>query len=520
MLVGLHRSPSGENSVDNSHQKSTFDRRRRRACTFASSRRRGVVWFHMLLLQFRELALSAQAHTRGVAISNEFTVFAGCCRVQIGDNARNPNELYRNFAARNLEECREECAHDPDCFGFEFNTGDQKWQERCEIWNRAPDTFFSAVTTCSCFVKLFCRESSCPGDKHVCREHNACLGRDVDACTDDMKSTNFHCVCKSGLTGEDCTNHCDVHNGGCHDSAICTNTDGSRECTCPAGFRGDGISACEDIDECQENNGGCHDSAICTNTDGSRECICPVGFRGDGISACEDIDECLENNGGCHDSAICTNTDGSHECICKAGFSGNGVSCSDKNYCMPSSCGNHGKCIDKIAPEVGFTCICDEEYGGQFCQFAGIYEWVAQSWSSCTRLCGSGVMTREVHCLETMGPSKSKVGEQYCSSRPSPTSFQVCNAFSCISPILRMKKNGRSSKSVPRKSDSAAIDVEATGSTQKLQERHPRGGSTTEIIAQNAVIFLITSGMLLFCFAYSGIAYCFRGRLDDPVLQF
>ena len=49
-----------------------------------------------------------------------------------------------------------------------------------------------------------------------------------------------------------------------------------------------------DINECEVDNGGCHENAICSNTDGriphstqGRICICPEGLFGDGISRCE-----------------------------------------------------------------------------------------------------------------------------------------------------------------------------------------------------------------------------------------
>ena len=41
-----------------------------------------------------------------------------------------------------------------------------------------------------------------------------------------------------------------------------------------------------DIDECSENNRPryCHDNAICTNTNGSYNCTCKNGYTGNGAS--------------------------------------------------------------------------------------------------------------------------------------------------------------------------------------------------------------------------------------------
>ncbi len=41
-------------------------------------------------------------------------------------------------------------------------------------------------------------------------------------------------------------------------------------------WTGSGLS-CTDINECLTNNGGCHPSATCTNTQGSRTCTCKTG---------------------------------------------------------------------------------------------------------------------------------------------------------------------------------------------------------------------------------------------------
>jgi len=39
-----------------------------------------------------------------------------------------------------------------------------------------------------------------------------------------------------------------------------------------------------DIDECLTNNGGCSPNALCTNTPGSRNCTCKAGYSGNGVN--------------------------------------------------------------------------------------------------------------------------------------------------------------------------------------------------------------------------------------------
>ena len=112
-----------------------------------------------------------------------------------------------------------------------------------------------------------------------------------------------------------------------------------------------------DINECLTSNGGCHATlATCTNTVGSRTCTCKTGYSGDGIT-CNgtiflqfiffkntnnnnnkkkktnseiDVNECQGEGSGnncASGTATCTNTVGSFSCSCNTGYSGNGVTC-------------------------------------------------------------------------------------------------------------------------------------------------------------------------------------------------
>ena len=82
-----------------------------------------------------------------------------------------------------------------------------------------------------------------------------------------------------------------------------------------------------DIDECQSGDFDCDDNAECSNTPGSYQCDCRAGYSGNGM-ICTDIDECL--NDPCDMNATCTNTNGSYYCQCYSGFVGNGTVCTRK----------------------------------------------------------------------------------------------------------------------------------------------------------------------------------------------
>ena len=48
-------------------------------------------------------------------------------------------------------------------------------------------------------------------------------------------------------------------------------------------------SGVTDIDECELEEDNCHENADCINTDGSYQCECKTGYRGDGITDCQEI---------------------------------------------------------------------------------------------------------------------------------------------------------------------------------------------------------------------------------------
>jgi hypothetical protein len=135
------------------------------------------------------------------------------------------------------------------------------------------------------------------------------------------------------LSEEIQTNECLDNNGGCwrdkvNNVTACKDTFRGRVCECPivkgVKFVGDGYTNCEasGIGRCEINNGGCwketkHGKTIsaCLNEE-SEGCKCLAGFKGDGVKSCEDVDECKEKLFCQCKGCSCTNTWGSYECSC------------------------------------------------------------------------------------------------------------------------------------------------------------------------------------------------------------
>ncbi|KAI3908367.1 hypothetical protein MKX01_027389 [Papaver californicum] len=71
----------------------------------------------------------------------------------------------------------------------------------------------------------------------------------------------------------------------CHESSQCNNLENNPgyRCTCFKGYKGNPYlsSGCQDVNECEDqNNNPCE--GICINTNGSFNCTCPAGSYGDG----------------------------------------------------------------------------------------------------------------------------------------------------------------------------------------------------------------------------------------------
>ncbi|KAL9275681.1 Vacuolar-sorting receptor 2-like protein [Drosera capensis] len=139
------------------------------------------------------------------------------------------------------------------------------------------------------------------------------------------------------LTADIETNECLQNNGGCWEDKVanitaCRDTFRGRVCECPTvqgvKFVGDGYTHCQASGymRCKINNGGCwkesrggREFSACMD-DHTKGCTCPPGFRGDGLHNCEDIDECKEKLACQCSGCKCTNTWGGYQCGCSDGL--------------------------------------------------------------------------------------------------------------------------------------------------------------------------------------------------------
>ena len=71
----------------------------------------------------------------------------------------------------------------------------------------------------------------------------------------------------------------------------------------------------QDVDECLAVPAVC--GGECTNTVGSYECSCPAGYRAaEGKQACQDVDECTEARPCSGATQHCHNTAGGYSSSC------------------------------------------------------------------------------------------------------------------------------------------------------------------------------------------------------------
>ncbi|MEY4511173.1 MAG: hypothetical protein RLZZ450_3295 [Pseudomonadota bacterium] len=137
-------------------------------------------------------------------------------------------------------------------------------------------------------------------------------------------------------------------------------------CDCADGYLAVG-ETCKDVDECASKSSPCTGKAVCKNTVGSYECTCPMGLTdvlGDGTQ-CDvaDKDDCARKP--CLNGSKCLDGANAFTCDCTGtGFAGT-LCDMNADDCSPNPCRNGGTCTDSVS---GYMCKCKEGWAGEQCQ--------------------------------------------------------------------------------------------------------------------------------------------------------
>uniref|UniRef100_A0A8C4Z1Y9 Uncharacterized protein n=1 Tax=Gadus morhua TaxID=8049 RepID=A0A8C4Z1Y9_GADMO len=154
----------------------------------------------------------------------------------------------------------------------------------------------------------------------------------------------------------------------CGPDSICTNLNGTYNCTCLPGFNNTNSAdklgttpSCEDIDECFEYPCGEGD---CKNIPASFECDCHVGYQLGPAAAppCQDIDECF-NSTVCGPRSNCTNVPGKHICQCEPGYIATDPSTAPDE---DNTCEDADECVEDVTI-CGPEAVCNNTIGAHFC---------------------------------------------------------------------------------------------------------------------------------------------------------
>uniref|UniRef100_A0A3Q3T0A3 Crumbs cell polarity complex component 2 n=1 Tax=Mastacembelus armatus TaxID=205130 RepID=A0A3Q3T0A3_9TELE len=174
-------------------------------------------------------------------------------------------------------------------------------------------------------------------------------------CVDQLNG--YFCRCPSGFGGQDCRTHItDCIDEPCRNNGTCMLRPEGFECQCAAGFEGNTCE--EDVNECSSEP--CQNGAICIDGVAEFHCFCVPGFQG---YNCEiDINECASRP--CENNATCINEKDHYECECLMGFSG--VNCEiEIDECESSPCQNGATCHDLIGM---YSCECLPGFNGADCE--------------------------------------------------------------------------------------------------------------------------------------------------------
>ena len=248
----------------------------------------------------------------------------------------------------------------------------------------------------------------CPRDENgLLKFYGSLCGQDTDECAYTSSSTLW------------AYHNCDLN-------ATCSNTVGSFECACDAGFSGNGTH-CEPV-QCEVNSSvlepqyiDCENGANATGVTGSCGCDCPKDESGllqfFGGFCGQDTDECTNTNvnravDNCNANAQCSNTIGSFECACNEGYVGDGVNCDLKNCTQVPwgdsiTAGNHSCLYGNVVGLYGSCgCDCNNGFTGLRCsECAPGFGFDNGSCVACENFQANGLYTHDAPCVDHSCPA-------------------------------------------------------------------------------------------------------------------
>ncbi|XP_058473248.1 protein crumbs homolog 2a [Solea solea] len=188
--------------------------------------------------------------------------------------------------------------------------------------------------------------------------YDACSFAPCADCTSRPGTTQYHCVCPHGLTGDNCTEEMDeCQSNPCSGPrSVCVDQQNGYFCRCPAGFGGRGCST--HVTDCID--GPCKNNGTCVLRPEGFHCHCAPGFQG---RTCEeDVNECLSEP--CQNGAICIDGVAEFHCFCVPGFQGHNCEI-DINECVSRPCENNATCINE---KDHYECECLAGFTGVNCE--------------------------------------------------------------------------------------------------------------------------------------------------------
>ncbi|KAG2469773.1 HMCN2 protein, partial [Polypterus senegalus] len=191
-----------------------------------------------------------------------------------------------------------------------------------------------------------------------CSDINECEESSISPCHQRCLNTlgSFRCACNAGyqLVGKRCIDIDECTMNSCPAHKRCQNTEGGYQCldSCTAGMTPAENGACVDIDECKDGSHHCRYNQVCENSIGGYRCTCPRGYRSQGVGRpCLDIDECQQLPKPC--AHQCQNIPGSYRCLCPPGTAllGDGRSCAGLER-VPAGSNSSTGVLTRLRPQL------------------------------------------------------------------------------------------------------------------------------------------------------------------------